>query len=112
MLREAIDPLGIPIFGVLHRNANIKTPDRHLGLVPAAERRDEARKALDRTGEAIARSCDLEGIVRLAATAEPFHSTPWSPVQPASGRTETVPVRVAVASGPAFSFVYRENLEL
>ncbi len=113
MLREAIDPLGIPVFGVLSRDANLNTPDRHLGLVPAAERRKEAREALERTGEAIARSCDLEGIARLAASAEQLHSKPWSPVPPTAGITETSPdVRVAVASGPAFSFVYRENLEL
>jgi cobyrinic acid a,c-diamide synthase len=112
MLREAIAPLGIPVLGVLHRDANLNTPDRHLGLVPAAERREAACDALDRTGEAIARSCDLDGIVRLAASAEPLHSMPWSPVPTTTGTTETVPVRVAVASGPAFSFVYRENLEL
>jgi cobyrinic acid a,c-diamide synthase len=110
MLREAIEPLNIPILGVLRRDANLNTPDRHLGLVPAAERREEARKALGHTGEAVARSCDLEGIVRLAASAEPLHSKPWDPVPP---ETETARhVRVAVASGPAFSFVYRENLEL
>jgi cobyrinic acid a,c-diamide synthase len=113
MLREAIEPLGIPILGVLRRDANLNTPDRHLGLVPAAERREEARKALDRTGEAVACSCDLEGIVRLAASAEPLHSKPWDPAPPEIETTETAPpVRVAVASGPAFSFVYRENLEL
>jgi cobyrinic acid a,c-diamide synthase len=112
MLREAITPLGIPVLGVLRREANINTPDRHLGLVPAAERWKEARSALDRAGEAISRSCDLDGIVRLATSAAPLDSIPWSPTPPASGRTETVPVRVAVASGPAFTFVYRENLEL
>jgi cobyrinic acid a,c-diamide synthase len=113
MLREAIDPMGIPVLGVLRRDTNLNTPDRHLGLVPAAERREEASKALDRTREAIARSCDLEGIMRLAASAEQLHLKPWSPAPPATGVTEMAPpVRVAVASGPAFTFVYRENLEL
>jgi cobyrinic acid a,c-diamide synthase len=112
MLREAIEPLNIPILGVLRRDANLNTPDRHLGLVPAAERREEARKALDRTGEEIARSCDLDGILRLAASAEPLQAKPWDPALPESETTETASVRVAVASGPAFSFVYRENLEL
>jgi cobyrinic acid a,c-diamide synthase len=112
MLREAIEPLNIPVLGVLGRDANLNTPDRHLGLVPAAERREEAHEALDRTGEAIARSCDLKGIMRLAASAEPLHSKPWDPALPEGGTIETASVRVAVASGPAFSFVYRENLEL
>jgi cobyrinic acid a,c-diamide synthase len=112
ILREAIEPLNIPILGVLRRDADLNTPDRHLGLVPAAERREEARKALDRSGEAIARSCNLDGILRLAASAEPLQANPWDPAFPESWTTETASVRVAVASGPAFSFVYRENLEL
>jgi cobyrinic acid a,c-diamide synthase len=113
MLREAIEPLGIPILGVLRRDADLHTPDRHLGLVPAAERREEARKALARTGEAVARSCDLEGITRLAVSADPLRTTPWDPTSPETETSVTQPpVRVAVASGPAFSFVYEENLEL
>jgi cobyrinic acid a,c-diamide synthase len=113
MLREAIEPLGIPIVGVLRRDADLHTPDRHLGLVPAAERREEAREALARTGEAVARSCDLEGITRLAASAGPLRTMPWDPTSPETGTSVTQPpVRVAVASGPAFSFVYEENLEL
>jgi hypothetical protein len=50
--------------------------------------------------------------MRLAASAEPLHSKPWNAALPEGGTTETASVRVAVASGPAFSFVYRENLEL
>jgi cobyrinic acid a,c-diamide synthase len=113
ILREAIEPLGIPILGVLRRDAGLHTPDRHLGLVPADERREEAREALARTGEAVARSCDLEGITRLAASAGPLHAEPWDPTSPETGTSLTgPPVRVAVASGPAFSFVYEENMEL
>jgi cobyrinic acid a,c-diamide synthase len=113
MLREAIEPLGIPILGVLRRDANLHTPDRHLGLVPAAERREDAREALARAGEAVACSCDLEGITRLAASAGPLHTKLWDPASLETGTPGTgPPVRVAVASGPAFSFVYEENLEL
>ncbi len=108
MLREALAPLGIPILGVLRRDAATRTPDRHLGLVPVAERRNEARAALEATGEAIARSCDLGGILRLARSAEALSAEPWSPESPEPGP----PVRVAVAAGPSFSFLYEENLEL
>ena len=108
MLRDAIDPLDIPILGVLRRDAGIHTPDRHLGLVPVAERRSEAHAALEATGEAIARSCDLGGILRLARSAGPLCAEPWSADDPEPGP----PARVAVASGPSFSFLYEENLEL
>jgi cobyrinic acid a,c-diamide synthase len=109
MLREAIEPLNIPVLGALRREADISTPDRHLGLVPGAERRNEALKALNAAGEVVAHSCDLARIVRLAATTDPLPAKPWSPEAP---EPETATVWVAVASGPAFSFVYEGNLEL
>ena len=108
MLREALGPLGVPVLGVLRRDGHLKTPDRHLGLVPVAERREEAGGALDRLGVEISRSCDLEGITRLARSAGPLHSEPWSPEPPEPVRR----AKVAVAGGPAFSFVYEENMEL
>lgn len=108
MLRDAIAPLGIPVLGAVRREAAINTPDRHLGLVPAAEREREARDALDRAGEVVARSCDLDGILRLAFSAEPVRAGAWDPGIPEPGP----PVRVAVAAGPSFSFLYEENLEL
>jgi len=110
MLREALKPLGILILGVLRRDDEIHTPDRHLGLVPVAERREEATLSLDALGKVISRSLNLDGIVRLARTAGPLMVEAWSPEswdQDRSGR-----VRVAVATGPSFSFLYRENLEL
>jgi len=108
MLREALRPLGITVVGVLRRDAEISTPDRHLGLVPAVERRDEARRMLDSLGSVVAESCDLEGIMRLAATAGSIHEEPWNAEAPEAGPG----VRISVAAGPSFSFLYRENVEL
>jgi cobyrinic acid a,c-diamide synthase len=108
MLREALEPLGVPILGVLYRDAALSTPDRHLGLVPVAEREHGARTMLDAASAAVARSRDLEGILRMAASAGPLSTEPWSPQAPEPGPS----VRVAVAAGPSFSFLYRENLEL
>lgn len=107
MLREAIEPLGVPVLGALQRGSELSTPDRHLGLVPAAERSAEAREAVEKMGAAVARSCDLDAVLRLARSAGSLRVEPWSPD---SG--ERHPARVAVAAGRAFSFVYRENLEL
>ncbi len=108
MLREALEPLGIPILGALPRDEGLRAPDRHLGLVPVAERRPEARDALKTLGQAVARSCDLAGVLRLARSSGPSTAAPWSPEAPEPGP----PVRVAVAAGPSFSFVYEDNLEL
>jgi cobyrinic acid a,c-diamide synthase len=110
MLREALRPLGLPILGVLRRDDEIHTPDRHLGLVPVAERREEASRSLDALGKVIPRFLSLDGIVRVARSAGPLVVEAWSPEFRDLDRSEWV--RVAVATGPSFSFLYRENLEL
>ncbi len=110
MLRKALRPLGIPVLGVLRRDDEIHTPDRHLGLVPVAERREEATRSLHALGKVISRSLNLDGIVRLARSAGPLVVEAWSPESRDLDRSEGV--RVAVATGPSFSFLYRENLEL
>lgn len=110
MLREALKPLGIAVLGVLRRDVSIYTPDRHLGLVPVPERREEARRSLDSLGAVVSRSVDLDAVLRLAATAGPLRAEPWNPEAPEEELTPGV--RVAVAAGPSFSFLYRENVEL
>ena len=109
MLREAIEPLGIPIVGFLRRDDVLSIPDRHLGLVPVAERRDETRRTLDVVARRISTACDLEGILRLAASSGPLRIELWDLPTP---EPESSTARVAVAGGLAFSFVYEENLEL
>ncbi len=110
MLREALGPLGIPVLGVLRRNEEIVTPDRHLGLVPVAERRGQAARSLDALGIVISRSLNLDNIVRLARSAGPLRAERWSPESTDLDLSEGV--RVAVAAGPSFSFLYPENMEL
>ena len=110
MLRQALAPRGIPVLGVLHRDAAVSTPDRHLGLVPAAERREEARESIETLGTLVARSLDLDAVMRLASSAGRIQTEPWSPEAPEEDRTPGV--RVAIAAGPSFSFLYEENVEL
>jgi cobyrinic acid a,c-diamide synthase len=116
LLREALDPLGIPVLGVLRRQPTLATPERHLGLVPAAERRAAAQRTVTGLGAAIAEACDLRAIAAIAAASPPLASAPWDPHAslPARGPAGAAagPVRIAVASGPAFTFRYQENLEL
>jgi cobyrinic acid a,c-diamide synthase len=105
MLREALAPLDIAVLGALRRDDALSWRDRHLGLVPVVEQREELGRSLDRLAAAIGASCDLDAVVRLAASAPERHVT-GLPEPRSSGRA-----RVAVASGPAFSFIYPDNLE-
>jgi cobyrinic acid a,c-diamide synthase len=110
LLREAVAPLGVPVLGALRRDERVVAPVRHLGLVPAGEREQRTRVALDTLAEAVARHVDVAAIQRLARAAPALAPGPcWSPepaVAPAGG------ARIAIARGPAFSFHYEENLEL
>lgn len=111
LVREALAPLGIPVVGALHRRAELATPSRHLGLVPAAERQADARAAVSALAEVVAAAVDLDAVLRLARSAPPLAAEPWSATevigQPVAGR----PV-IAVAGGAAFTFVYEEHREL
>jgi cobyrinic acid a,c-diamide synthase len=113
--RTAVEEAGMPVLGVLRRRDDLGVPSRHLGLIPAAERRADATETVERLGELIARSCDLRGLVALAHTSGPLAVTAWEPL---GGERRPGPVvrasavRIAVAGGPVFSFGYAENEEL
>ncbi|MFC4586075.1 cobyrinate a,c-diamide synthase [Sphaerisporangium corydalis] len=109
--REALDDMGIAVFGAIPRTAGAATPSRHLGLVPPAERRAEAVAAVAELGDLVAGTCDLEGLIRLARTAPRLPGPTWNPHE-AVGEPVGTDVVVAVAGGKAFTFGYAEQAEL
>lgn len=111
LLRESLAPLGVPVLGALPRDAEVETPERHLGLVPVAEREERAARSIRSLARAVSDHCDLTGLLALAQSAPQVPGERWSPAPP---QDEPLPghARVAVARGPAFSFHYQENLEL
>ncbi len=115
ILRDALAGLGVRVLGAIRREDKVATPSRHLGLVPAAERAADAVDAVAAMGELIARTCDLEAIYAMAASAPRMSATPWDPYL-ALGPTPRIRVggrpRVAIAGGPAFTFSYAEHAEL
>jgi cobyrinic acid a,c-diamide synthase len=111
MLRAALAPTGVPVLGAVRRDPAIAWPDRHLGLIPVAERAAEAAATIDRLAVGMAAGCDLEAIVALAAAAPALPAGELPPGGPVPAAGEQGPVRIAVAAGPAFSFTYADNLE-
>jgi cobyrinic acid a,c-diamide synthase len=130
LLREALEPLGIPVVGALRRDDRVTAPERHLGLVPAGEREGATHQALATLAAATERYVDLDGVLALARAAPAVDGPAWSPEHaghsstpvPAGGHpaptaanghlSHVAPTRIAIARGPAFSFHYEENLEL
>ncbi|XRQ12456.1 cobyrinate a,c-diamide synthase [Actinomadura welshii] len=128
MCRDAVAELGLPVLGALREYGEVAAPSRHLGLVPAAERRAEAVEAVRRLGGLVAASCDLDAVLALARSASPLGAEPWDPSTAVredgtagtggtdwAGGADRVGgerPRIAVAGGPAFTFGYAENEEL
>ncbi len=108
-LREAVEgQAGIPVVGYLPNDPALQLPERHLGLIPMAERKTVG-PLLDRLVDTLERHVDLERILRLARGASPLPEVPArifpAPPSPPS-------VTLAVGRDEAFSFYYPENLEL
>ncbi|WP_372346956.1 cobyrinate a,c-diamide synthase [Streptomyces sp. KL116D] len=129
LLREALEEVGVPVYGALRRTPQVATPSRHLGLVPVAERSTDAVDSVRASAAMVREGCDLEGLLALASTAPPLHTEAWSPTP--SGARGSVDQRlrrgarpattdphpptnpvVAVAAGAAFTFSYTEHTEL
>lgn len=99
MLVESLPP-GVTAYGWLARDADIALPERHLGLVQAAEVGD-----LDTR---IARAVTaLNGGNTALPPSVALTAPPQSPIEP-----HLVGMRIAVARDAAFAFLYRANLEL
>ena len=106
----AMEATGLPVLGVLPRDAGIEVPSRHLGLVPAAERAEAAR-AIECLAEQITAHVSLTEVLQIAYAAPGLDVEPWDPAQVVIPPTERRPV-VAVAGGRAFTFCYAETDEL
>jgi cobyrinic acid a,c-diamide synthase len=105
LIAEAIGTLGILVFGALPRDTGLALPERHLGLVQAAEHA-ELPVLIDRLAMLAERHLDLDAIAAAAAPlARGVARNTSNNFIPPPGQ------RVALASDRAFSFVYPHVLE-
>jgi cobyrinic acid a,c-diamide synthase len=105
MLRAALADAGVAVYGVLRRDDALQWRSRHLGLQPVAEDPAGVRSSLDRLAGTVEAGCDLDGLIRMAATAPPLATAALREPRRVGA------TRIAVAAGPAFSFCYPDNLE-
>ncbi|MEH2383744.1 MAG: cobyrinate a,c-diamide synthase [Nostoc sp.] len=103
LLKDSLEPLQLPILGVLRRQDNITIPDRHLGLVPTAEL-PQLNALIDRLADLGDTCFDWQRLLPLLKS-KPLPHPPHLP-HPSS------PVRIAVARDRAFNFYYQDNLDL
>lgn len=103
MIREAMEKIGIPVIGAIHRHDDMKSPERHLGLTPVTE--FDPANALQAAKEAMQKEVDLEALETLAKDAPAL----------LDDREETEVkdkvAKIGVAYDEAFSFYYPASLE-
>lgn len=105
--RAAVEAAGIQVVGAIPRVEKVEVPSRHLGLITAAEHGVKARQAVDRMAELVAAHCDMAAIEALASVN--YSGSAWEPAEVVD---KQVPVTIAMAGGPAFTFAYAEHREL
>ena len=104
ILVQAIDKarLGLPVLGCLPRDEALALPDRHLGLVQAAEH-PALDAFLDNAAAMAAESIDLQALRSMPRRA-PAGTVGAKPLPPLGQR-------IAVARDEAFAFAYASVLE-
>jgi cobyrinic acid a,c-diamide synthase len=103
LVEDGLSRVGLPVLGALARQPELALPERHLGLVQAAETEDLGRR-LDALADMVEAGADLDRIV-ACARAGPAIEAASDPRVPPPGQ------RVALASDEAFSFVYPHLVE-
>ena len=126
LLTDALEPLNLPVLGVLRRDEAVTIPDRHLGLIPAEEL-PNLEAAIDKLADLAAVAFDWEKLLpMLAATSDEGaegseqllgrYSLPHSILTKKNDCVNSLGkqfgVRIAVARDRAFNFYYQDNLDL
>ena len=110
LLREAIETeTGIPLLGYVRHSPDNLVPERHLGLVPTAERIVSAQQ-LAALGEQFSQTCDGEKLLALAREVPPIEQS--SQELFSSMATTQEHVNIAIAQDEAFNFYYPDTLDL
>ena len=105
---EAIEKAtGLPVLGFMKKDDSLSIPERHLGLVPSQETRQDS--LYDRIESAVTETVDIDALLRIARSASPlpvFSTTIFA-------KPETfLNVRIAYAYDEAFHFYYRDNIDI
>ncbi len=106
LIEPAIERIGMPVLGVLMRNASLAFPERHLGLVQASET-GAVEGRLEALADQAEASFDFERIMALAKPGR------WERQRAPEGKALLRPPgqRVAIARDVAFSFLYPHHAE-
>jgi cobyrinic acid a,c-diamide synthase len=118
MLRSALEDIGMPVLGALHRgDLPAVLPPRSHGPVPVAHRTVEAVRAVRRLGEAVSNALDMDRVLALAQSAPALQVPAWSAddaIAATVGQPLVIGDRpvIALAGAPGAAYAYAETAEL
>lgn len=104
MICEAMDKIGMPVLGAFFRDEGLRLPERHLGLLPAAEK-GGAEGVIKAIGEAAEKNLDIDALIEIAQSAPELAAAKKRTPQRAGAG-----IKIGVARDEAFSFYYPESL--
>jgi cobyrinic acid a,c-diamide synthase len=103
MLKESLRGSKVKLLGCIRRDSSLAIESRHLGLMTAGEMGKGWEEFVKRAGDAVESSVNLDALIRGSKTSlDVVIPKPFPPQR----------VRIAVAEDRAFSFYYRENLDI
>lgn len=110
LLQEAIEAeTGLPFLGYFRDSPSKLVPERHLGLVPAAEQEVSAQQ-LTLLGQQFGQTCDSEKLLAFAFKVPPIEHSSLEPFSSIEMTGEHV--KIAIAQDKAFNFYYPDTLNL
>ncbi|KRR25704.1 cobyrinic acid a,c-diamide synthase [Bradyrhizobium lablabi] len=104
LVSDGISRLAIPILGSLPKSNGMALPERHLGLVQAAET-PELESKLDAMAEFVAQHVQMDALFGCAEAFLASQAGPHATALQPPGQ------RIAIAHDKAFSFTYRHILD-
>lgn len=102
---------GIPVLGFVPVLKEAAVASRHLGLLSPDEVEDFEKK-VNSLAAVMEENLDLEQILDIAGAAQEFKTTDLMEDSKKNSFKNTYSVRIGIARDEAFSFYYRENMEL
>ncbi len=97
----------IDVLGAVHRTADLDIGERHLGLTTPGET-SALSKTIERFGEIVGQSVDLDRLIKIAQT----HENHASALKIPNGENSKSPdLRIGVIRDAAFGFYYEDDLE-
>ena len=111
MIESALEEVNIKCLGAIRRDDSLKTPERHLGLLPTSE--NETTELIKNISSAISSQVDINSLIDIANSEHEIKNKKLYNQKNNYPLTITnYQLKIAVANDEAFNFYYPESLKV